>query len=85
MNRFEFVLANVENPADIDIAVLATEFKTAIDTAAVEGYPPEMDPAVIVLGSWIAFRVGADINTVHGYRLLLDACQLRFDTQPSLQ
>ena len=41
------------------------------------------DPAVLILGSFIAFHTHSDINTVGGYKHLLDMCATRLLNAPS--
>ena len=40
------------------------------------------DPAVLILGSFIAFHTHSDINTVGGYKQLLDMCATRLSNAP---
>jgi hypothetical protein len=40
---------------------------------------------VVLLGSFIAFHVHADVNSATGYRELLSSCEQRANTLPELQ
>ena len=46
---------------------------------------PQNDPAVLILGSFIAFHTHSDINTVGGYKRLLDMCEQRLRSAPTRQ
>lgn len=49
----------------------------AIDEIEAEGGKPDLDPAVLVFGAFIAFHTHADVNTTLGFHKLLDLCQTR--------
>lgn len=53
---------------------LANTLVAAIDDVTLEGGTPETDPAVLLLGSFVAFHTHADVNSVAGYHHLIDLC-----------
>lgn len=80
MNRFEFVLDAAFAPHQVPLPDLARQFSTALDQVQAEGADPTRDPAVLILGAFIAFHTHADVNTVGGYHRLLDLCAHRLET-----
>ena len=85
MNRFEYVStvdAEYELPS---LLALAASFYAACAESVVEGLDPATDPAVIILGSYIAFAVNADANTAGNFRKLVTQCQERASENPTRQ
>jgi hypothetical protein len=80
MNRFQFALAAAASQSASTLPNLARALATAIDAIEAEGGTPEDDPAVLVMGSLIAFHTHADINTLSGYRNLLSLCEHQLAT-----
>jgi hypothetical protein len=74
MNRFARALQIAAAPIQVSVKVLAQDFLSAVEQAELEESDPLQDPAVIVLGSFIAFHVHADVNTAQGYHHLLTLC-----------
>lgn len=85
MNRFQFVLQHVDQPGQMPLAQLTEQIDGAVKTVVVEGDDPEADPAVMILASWLAFRMHADIGTVGGYQQLLDICKNRLSEYDTFQ
>lgn len=61
---------------------LATNLVEAIADVTLEGGTPATDPAVLLLGSFIAFHTHADVNTAGGYRKLIDLCWSQIAERP---
>lgn len=74
MNRFQFALDVATAPGQISLPDLAHGFHNAVEHTTAEGSDPFRDPAVLLLGSFIAFQVHADVNSAHGYQTLLQSC-----------
>jgi hypothetical protein len=85
MSRFAHALDAAVAPEQISLLTLAKQFSLAVEQTEAEGEDPARDPAVIVLGSFIAFHTHADVNTRGGYHELLGLCRHRFETSPELQ
>ena len=85
MNRHEFALAAAVDPALSTLPKLAHGLVRAIEAAEAEGEAPEQDPAVCVIGAFIAFHTHADVNSVKGYNNLLSLCEQRAAQQPTEQ
>lgn len=85
MNRFEIALHAAQGPDQVPLSALAKNFHEAVMRVEAEGLDPHQDPAVVVLGSFIAFHVHSDINTAAGYRDLLDMCARQASITPELQ
>jgi hypothetical protein len=85
MNRFAYALSVAEGPNQEPLVSIASGFKNAIDQVTAEGGELSEDPAIIVLGSFIAFHVHADVNTAKGYRELLRLCEQRLIDSPEFQ
>lgn len=75
MNRFEYVLTTAVAPHQEPLLAIAREFTQAVEQVMAEGNDPVQDPAVLVLGSYIAFHTHADVNTFGGYKRLLSMCE----------
>ena len=80
MNRFEAALSMAYSPQSQSLPVLARTFALAVDQTVAEGLPVESDPAVLVLGAFIAFQTHSDVNSTRGYRQLLTQCEDRAHT-----
>lgn len=75
MNRYAYALhasGSLEQEPFYDIV---QHFSDAVTQVIAEGNDPVQDAAVIVLGSFIAFHVHADVNTFNGYQQLLSLCE----------
>jgi hypothetical protein len=75
MNRFAYALEAAKAPHQQTLMELAEGFYNAVAHAEAEDRDPTCDSAVIVIGSFIAFHVHADVNTAHGYHELLSSCE----------
>ncbi len=83
MNRYEFALGAVANPYLHKLPALARAMVEAIDAVEAEQGDPVQDPAVLLLGSFIAFHTHADVNTYNGFSSLLELCKARYmETRP---
>lgn len=85
MNRFEFVLQTSVAPHQQPLISLAAAFMLAVQQTLIEQADPGQDPAVLILGAYIAFHTHADVNTSKGYHELLAQCAERLQTSPSIQ
>jgi len=85
MNRYEYALTAAQAPQQEPLLAIAQNFNDAVSQVIAEGQDPHQDPAVIVLGSFIAFHVHADLNTLHGYQQLLSLCEDQVVHSPELQ
>lgn len=74
MNRHEYALQAASAPHQVNFVQLAEQFALAAKQSTAEGINATTDPAVLLLGSFIAFRVHADVNTMSGYHKLIDLC-----------
>lgn len=83
MNRFQFALAAASSTTASTLPRLARELAAAVEAIEQEGGEPEQDPAVLVIGSLIAFHTHADVNTVKGYRDLLSMCEQQLIAHPT--
>lgn len=83
MNRFEYVLSASPAPQDLPLIQLAAAFMLAVEQTVAEQLDPHTDPAVMILGAYIAFQTHADVNTQDGYYKLLEQCQTRLDNLPT--
>lgn len=77
MNRFEFALQASAGPHRVELVQLTGALNFAVQQTLAEGLNPATDPAVILLGSFIAFQVHADVNTASGYHKLIAMCNDR--------
>ncbi len=77
MNRFDLALKTSLAPHRIDLPQLANAFDFAVRQTVAEGENPGNDPAVLLLGSFVAFHCHADVNTTGGYHQLLALCNDR--------
>lgn len=82
MSRFAYVISSAVKPFDVPLAELAAEFLSAVIETTAEGAKPELDPAVLVLGTRIAFHTHADVNTYSGFEKLMRLCNDRHE-QPT--
>ncbi len=82
MNRHEFALAAATDPALSTLPRLAKGLVDAIEAVEAEGEAPERDPAICVIGAFIAFHTHADVNSVRGYSNLLSLCEERLAQLP---
>lgn len=85
MNRFQFALDVATGPDILSLTALARGFADAVEMAVAEEIEPEEDPAVLLLGSFIAFHVHADVNSANGYQKLLMLCAHQVNTTPVIQ
>lgn len=77
MNRFEFALQAASAPHLVALPQLTGALDFAVRQSTAEGHDPAEDPAVLLLGSFVAFQVHFDVNTSDGYRTLLRLCNDR--------
>lgn len=83
VNRYEFALSAAANPYTHKLPAIARAMVEAIDAIEAEQGDPVEDPAVLVLGTFIAFHTHADINTYNGFSSLLELCKARYlETRP---
>ena len=73
----EFVLDVATGPNNVSLADLLRVASEYVAMLAEADLPPINDPAVLLLGAFISFQTHSDINTVGGYKRLLDACEER--------
>lgn len=85
MNRFEFALQASHAPHRICLSQLTKELSQAVAQSIAEGEEPSTDPAVLLLGSFVAFQCHADVNTASGYHRLLALCNERLYNTEILQ
>lgn len=85
MNRYAYALHASASLQQEPFVNIAQEFLAAVNQVVAEGDDPTEDAAVIVLGSFIAFHVHADVNTFNGYRQLLTLCEQGADDAQELQ
>lgn len=75
----EFVVAaaaSAELPTLPQLAAVLADYLAALELAEVDY---QDDPAVLVLGAFIAFHTHADINTHGGYKRLIQLCSDRIE------
>lgn len=84
MSRFAYVLRSAAAARHPPLAELAVEFLAAIAETLAEGAVPENDPAVLVLGTRIAFYTHADVNTYSGFEKLMKLCSDRHEQPPQV-
>lgn len=77
MNRFEFVLQAATAPKEQSLISLTAALMLAVEQTVNEEQDPRSDPAVMLLGAYIAFQLHADIASVYGHRALLGMCEDR--------
>lgn len=77
MSRFAYAIDVAQAPLSSPIASLAKNFHEAVDQAEAEGLDATTDPAVLLLGVYIAFHTHADVNTASGYHKLIAMCHDR--------
>lgn len=82
MRRFFIAVDAATDPPSLSAVVEGMHY--ACQEAESEGCAVDEDPAVILLGQLVAFRTHADVNTVRGFRHLIDLCQARIEDR-SLQ
>lgn len=82
MLRFHNAINASEHPPCLK--QVAGQLVSAIDEVEAEGNEPTNDPAVLILGAFVAFHTHADVNTRDGYHKLLDMCRARIEER-SLQ
>lgn len=85
ISRFEFALQASSAPHRVSLSQLTKQLSQAVDQSIAEGLEPGTDPAVLLLGSFVAFQVHADVNTARGYRELITLCNDRLASQGVLQ
>lgn len=77
MNVDEFVVQasqGRELPSLRQLTEVMAEWVGVLEDA---GLNPTQDPAVLLLGGYISFHTQSDINTVGGYRRLVQQCEDR--------
>ena len=84
-NRFAYALEAAKAPHLQSLMELAEGFYNAVAHAEAEERDPTRDSAVIVIGSFIAFQVHADVNTATGYHELLSSCEQNVFDSKELQ
>lgn len=70
----EFVVAASVSPtlpSFTEILQVMAEYATNLEEAQLD---PLQDPAVLVMGAFIAFHTNADVNSYGGYRRLIQRC-----------
>ena len=77
LTALEVATPGVPSPGLPTISRMLVE---AIDEVEAEGGRPGDDPAVLVLGAFVAFHTHADVNTTTGFHRLLDLCHTRLAT-----
>jgi hypothetical protein len=85
VSRFNTALEAARAPHQCSLMELAEGFYNAVAHVEAEDGDASRDPAVVLLGSFIAFHVHADVNSATGYRELLSSCEQRANTLPELQ
>ena len=79
MNVDEFVVAassGAELPPFGQLVQVMADYVAALEEAQVD---PLNDPAVLILGAYIAFHTHSDINTLGGYKRLIKRCEDRLE------
>jgi hypothetical protein len=84
MSRFAYVLKSAVSSRHPPLLELAQQFVNAVQETLVEGAQPENDPAVLVLGTRIAFHTHADVNTYSGFERLMKLCNDRHEATPQV-
>lgn len=79
MRRFFIAVEAASDPPSLTAVVEGMHY--ACQEAEAEGAQADTDPAVILLGQLVAFRTHADVNTVRGFRTLIDLCQEQIDNR----
>lgn len=74
MERYFTALQAAIGPRMPTLPWLATTLSQAVDEVVLEGGNPTDDPAVLLLGAFVAFHTHADVNTTGGYHKLIDLC-----------
>jgi hypothetical protein len=74
MNRYFHALSAAVGPRVPALPWVATSLAEAVDEVTLEGGDPTNDPAVLLLGAFVAFHTHADVNTTGGYHKLIDLC-----------
>ena len=75
----EFVVAAATSealPTLTEIVQVMADYTAVLEEAQLD---PLQDPAVLVLGAFVAFHTNADINTYGGYRRLIKRCSDRIE------
>ena len=85
MSRFSYVLKSAVAPTHAPLIELAQQFLSAVEETMAEGAKPELDPAVLVLGTRIAFHTHADVNTYSGFEKLMKLCSDRLEQPQVMQ
>lgn len=84
MNRFEYVLEAAFAPQEKPLRELVRQLSIAVEQVEAEGEHPTKDPAVLILGAYVAFHTHADVNTASGYHRMLEMCAARAEEARSL-
>jgi len=85
MNRFEYVIQTSVAPGQEPLINITAALMLALVQLYAENLDPLQDPAVLILGAYIAFHTHADVNTNVGYRKLLEQCNDRIHNAPVMQ
>lgn len=72
LNALELSQPGLQSPG---LRAVAQALIEALDEIEAEGGDAEQDPAVLVIGAFVAFHTHADVNSVHGFNHLLDLCR----------
>lgn len=75
MNRHQAALRLADDRPDIE--GIAQRFLDAVREAKAENVDPGNDPAVLLLGTRIAFMTHADVTTSLMHRRLIDLCEAK--------
>lgn len=76
MRRYLHALqAGQSGTAVPSLSTIAHQLVEAIDDVEAEGGDPHEDPAVLVLGGFIAFHTHSDVTSAEGFNHWLDLCR----------
>lgn len=84
MKRFYAALDVATSITCPTLQSIVVKLNDAVTEAVADGIEPVNDPAVLLLGAFVAFHTHADVNTVGGYRRLIGLCQASIE-QENLQ
>lgn len=79
--RFSYAI-DITQAGQQPLLSLAQAFAGAIQETEIEGLNPMTDPAVLLMGTFIAFQTHADVNTRNGYERLIALCHDRLNAAP---
>lgn len=72
LNALELAQPNLDSPGLHEIARALVE---AIEEVETEGLEPVHDPAVLILGAFVAFHTHSDVTSLKGFHRLLELCR----------